>query len=312
MLKWIKSENFPNYSDYVEVPDQAGSMRKMDFRRTLVKGPSDSHAGGRLRRKTGKMINGLYHSAQGAEAQAMRLNVVSNNLANASTSSFKRDLAIFQTHRPFDLENGSGSEPPNQMNQHSGGLSTADVVTDFSNGPMLPTEGTYDIALAGPGFFRVSNGTDEFLTRDGRLAVNEEGELVTSDGGHHIQGLSGGPITIPGNTKEVQISSSGTVSAFVQAGGALIKTDLDQLEIVQPESLRNLKKAGNNLYEFEGDLQPADSSTQVRQGFLEGSGVKSVTEMLEMVEASRAFETNINMMKFQDEALGRLLQSAAK
>ena len=255
------------------------------------------------------MIYGLYHSAQGAEAQSQRLDVVANNLANASTNAFKRDLAIFQAFQPFDLENGSGSEPPHNLNFLSGGMSLVDVATDFSNGSFVQTGGTYDIALGGPGFLRVSDGDQEFLTRDGRLTVNENGELVTHDGAFHVTGVSGGTITIPNNATDIQISSNGTLFAFIQTGGVLTRTELDQLDIVRPESLGDLVKIGNSMYQFDGTPVSAHDETVVKQGYLEASGSESVTEMLELIEASRAFETNINMMKFQDESLGRLLQS---
>ena len=257
------------------------------------------------------MIYGLYHSAQGAESESLRLGVVANNLANASTNAFKRDLAIFQAHRPFDLENGSGNEPRHNLNELSGGMSLVDVATDFSNGTLLQTGGTYDVALGGPGFLRVSDGDQEFLTRDGRLSVDENGELVTHDGAFQVLGVSGGTITIPNNATDVEISSNGTLFAINQAGGTLTRTELDQLDIVRPESTGDLVKIGNSMYQFDGTPVSAHDETEIRQGFLEASGSRPVTEMLELIEASRAFETNINMMKFQDESLERLLQSVS-
>ena len=255
------------------------------------------------------MIYGLYHSAQGAEAQSQRLGVVANNLANASTNAFKRDLAIFQAHRPFDLENGSGNEPPHNLNKLSGGMSLVDVATDFSNGSLIQTGGTYDVALSGPDFLRVSDGNQEFLTRDGRLTVDGNGELVTHDGAFRVIGVSGGPITIPNNVMDIEISSNGTLFALNQTGGIVTRTELDQLDVVRPESTDDLVKIGNSMYQFDGTPVSAHGETKVLQGFLEASGTRPVTEMLELIEASRAFETNINMMKFQDETLGRLLQS---
>jgi flagellar basal-body rod protein FlgF len=269
----------------------------------------DFKAGGGACDEGPAMIYGLYHSAQGAEAQSQRLGVVANNLANAATNAFKRDLAVFQAHRPFDLENGTGNESPHNLNELSGGMSLADVATDFSNGSFVQTGGTYDIALGGPGFLRVSDGDQEFLTRDGRLTVDENGDLVTHDGKFRVQGVSGGTITIPNNATEIQISPNGTLIAFNETGGTVTRTELDQLDIVRPESTKDLVKIGNSMYQFEGTPVSAHDETEVRQGFLEASGSNSVTEMMELIEASRAFETNINMMKFQDESLGRLLQS---
>ena len=78
------------------------------------------------------MLYGLYQSAQGIQAQSSRIDVVANNLANAGTSGFKRDLAIFQSNRPYDLDHAGGSEPPGNQNALSGGVTTAQIATDFA------------------------------------------------------------------------------------------------------------------------------------------------------------------------------------
>lgn len=255
------------------------------------------------------MIYGLYHSAQGAEAQSLRLNVMANNLANASTSAFKRDLIAFQDHKPFDLDRGTGNEPPHRLNDLSGGMTAAEVVTDFSDGPLQETGGNLDVALVGPGFLRVSDETGEYLTRDGRLALNDQGELVTNNGGRRVGGTGGGAIVVPPEASRVQISADGGVFGIIRNEEGLTQQELGRLDIVRPESPAALKKIGNNLYAFDGSPVAAHQETEIKQGYIEGSGVNPIMEMLELIEASRAFETNINMMKFQDEALGRLLQS---
>jgi flagellar basal body rod protein FlgG len=124
-----------------------------------------------------------------------------------------------------------------------------------------------------------------------------------------VLGVSGGTITIPNNSTDIEISLNGTLFAINQSGGRVTRTELDQLDIVRPESTIDLVKIGNSMYQFDGTPVSAHAETEVRQGFLEASGSRPVIEMLELIEASRAFETNINMMKFQDESLGRLLQS---
>ena len=99
------------------------------------------------------MIYGLYLSAQGAELQSTRLDVVANNLANAGTNSFKRNLAVFQEHLPHDLEHAQNNPVPGNLNKSTGGLALGAIITDHSNGPLLETGSKYDLALAGPGFF---------------------------------------------------------------------------------------------------------------------------------------------------------------
>jgi flagellar basal body rod protein FlgG len=250
------------------------------------------------------MLYGLYLSSQGADVQSLRQDVITNNLANASTNAFKRDLAIFQAHPPFDIENAGKQNVPGNLNDMTGGISLAAVATDFSSGPLMPTGGTYDVALAGPGFLRVSDGRQEFLTRNGRLAVNEFGEMVTQEG-HAVLGAGGVPIAISPDAENVQIRDDGTV---LQTAGGL-QSEAGRLDVVQPESYAQLVKVGNSYYRNEGGAVPAGDEVNVRQGFLEGSGTKPVAEMMEMIAASRAFEANVNMIKYQDESLGRLLQS---
>jgi flagellar basal body rod protein FlgG len=251
------------------------------------------------------MLYGLYLSAQGAGAQSTRLDVIANNLANASTNGFKRDLAVFMAHRPYDEEYGASTEPPGGLNNSTGGVSPVEVVTNFAPGPIVPTGGTWDVALAGPGFLRVSDGQQEFLTRDGRLTVNAQGELVTGEHGHHVLGTGGGKITVPADATEIQIAADGTINA----GSASERAAIGQLDVVLPQSPGALEKFGRNLYRATGSIVPAGAQAQVRHGYLEGSGTQPVTEMMHLIEASRALETNINMIRFQDEALGRLLQS---
>ena len=252
------------------------------------------------------MIYGLYLSAQGAEAQAARLDVVANNLANAATSSFKRDLALFQSHRPFDVEHGHVGAAPFGLDQATGGISLADIVTDFSNGALAETGGTYDLALAGPGFFRVANGDQQFLTRDGRLAKNELGELMLQDTDFRLLSIDGAPVQVPDDATEIEITGDGRMVRIDNG----FRTVFDQIAVVQPESLQNLEKVGDNFYRGGGALRPAGPEVRIRQGYVEASGTNSVAETMQMIEATRGFETNINMIRFQDEALGRLLQAA--
>ena len=253
------------------------------------------------------MIYGLYLSAQGAEAQATHLEVVANNLANASTSGFKRDLARFQEHHPYDVEHNLAAALPGGAELSTGGLSLFDVTTDFSPGPLLQTGATYDLALTGPGFFHVTDGRQDLLTRNGRFTVNSNGELVTQAEGYRVVGAGRGPLTIPAESERVAIAADGTVQAIV-AGQPI---ELGRLDIVQPAQTAELDKLGESFYRTGGSLSVA-AETQVRQGFLEGSGTNSVTEMLQMIQSSRAFEMNTNMIRTQDETLGRLLQTMTR
>jgi flagellar basal body rod protein FlgG len=188
----------------------------------------------------------------------------------------------------------------------TGGVTLSEVVTDFSNGPLTRTGGRYDLALSGQGFFTVSDGRETFLTRNGRLTVSQQGELVTADGGHAVLGVGDAPIRIPPEAHDINIGFDGSIYSVSAEG---VTEQIGQINVVQPASLGDLEKVGNSLYRTSGTLTPATDGVQVLQGHLEESGVRPVLEMMELIEASRAFETNINMMRLQDETLGQLLQS---
>lgn len=251
------------------------------------------------------MLYGLQLSAQGAKAQSTRLDVIANNLANASTSAFKRGLAVFQSHQPYDVENGLNGSVPGDLNQSTGGTTVAGVYTDRSNGPLNETSDPLNVAILGKGYLQVADAKGgQFVTRKGNFALNETGELVLAGSNHKVLGTGGSPITFDSRGGPITFSADGTVSQVVEGA----PTERGKLAIVQPAKQDPLEAVGEGLYRTIAAVSPAGNAT-LRQGVLEGSGVEPVTEMLSMIEASRTFETNINMMKYQDDALGRLLQS---
>jgi len=256
------------------------------------------------------MIYGFHLSAQGARAQARRLDVIANNLANAGTTSFKKALAVFQDNRPYDVENGyPRGDVPGNLNRSTGGITLADVVTDFSQAPLKETGGSLDVAITGPGFLQVADPQNQrFLTRNGSLAINSSGELVAQGSGHHVLSAEGELITLTPGGGPVQIAPDGTVSQTVNG----VSTPIAQLGLYAPASPGEMRKLGNSLYAPNGTVAPADAKTRVKQGFLEASGTNSVKEMLAMIQASRGFETNVNMIRYQDESMSRLLQSLTR
>lgn len=249
------------------------------------------------------MLYGLYLSAQGAEVQSLRQDVLANNLANAGTPAFKRDLLRIQRHAQEDQLRGRGKNTPDPLKWMTGGVTAADTVTDFRTGPIAPTSNPLDVAVTGRGFLHVTDGDQEFLTRDGRLAVSQEGVLVTRESGLTVLSADGSPIGVDPSVP-LSIAADGSIS---QQG-----TIVGQIGIVEPASSAELTKAGRNLFVTAGELLPPGADSRLVQGHLEQSGVNAVTEMVELIESSRAYEANVNMIRNQDEALSRLLTSAAK
>jgi flagellar basal body rod protein FlgG len=252
------------------------------------------------------MMYGLYLSAQGAEAQSFRQAVVANNMANVGTSSFKRDFAVLRSHLPFDVVHGPENQVPETLLEQTGGLSVEGTVTDFSQGPLRQTGSSFDIALVGDGFFQVTDGNATFLTRDGHLALDSQNALVMADTGYAVLNATGEAFAIPPNYSGLSIGPEGIVSAVTAEG---VRAPLGQLGLVQPAVSTDLIKEGRNLYRSLGDVEPA-LDAQVRQQFLEESGVNPLEETVTLIETNRAFEMNMNMIQMQDDMLMRLLQSA--
>lgn len=247
------------------------------------------------------MIYGLYLSAQGAQIQTLRQDVLANNLANASTNSFKRDLVRAQAHLPYDAEHAKPTWVPGNLADMPGGVTPYDVVTDYAQGALTPTNGAFDFALTGKGFFRVGDGKKTFLTRDGQFAINAQSQLVMRDTGLRVLAANGTPIGPLDPSLPMQILPDGSV---IQGGD-----ELGKLALVEPTAYGGLQKVGNNLYSSSVKLVPAKPETEIKAGHIENSGVNPVAGMVEMIDSSRVLESNVNMIKTQDESLGRLLDS---
>jgi flagellar basal-body rod protein FlgF/flagellar basal-body rod protein FlgG len=161
----------------------------------------------------------------------------------------------------------------------------------------LPT----DMAIQGEGFFLVEKDGERFLTRAGNFLVNARGELVTQYGQEQFAVLTdaGTPVVIDPGAGPWEVTPSGTVR---QAGS------LQNLAIVLPASMGDLARAGENVFKPLAEPVPvAPTNRSVVGGYLEMSGVQPTTEMMELIETSRAVEANLNMMQTQDEMLSGLV-----
>lgn len=247
------------------------------------------------------MPYGLYISAEGAHAQSMRLEVIANNLANVDTVGFKRELAVCQARYAEATEQGLDLPGSGSINDVGGGVVVRETKTDFSPGPFRQTGVATDMAIRGEGFFVVHKEGQQYLTRAGNFQLNELGELVTQSGGKKYAVLNdaGAPIVIDPDNGPWQLTSSGAIR---QRGM------VQSLAIVSPASLGDLVKTGENLFRPLADPEPVPRSARnVVAGYLEMSGVEPTTEMIEMIEASRAMEANVNMVQAQDEMLAGLI-----
>jgi len=244
------------------------------------------------------MFYGIYLSADGAHVQSKRLEVIAHNLANVDTPGFRRQLAILQARAsetgPYLPTGGNWEELP-------GGVQVSHTALDHSLGKIKHTGIPTDFAIVGDGYFVVDRDGEPVLTRAGNFALTATGQLVAHFEGRQFPVLSqaGQPILIDPTQGPWELSPSGVIRQ-----GAM----LQPLALVRPTDPQTLEPIGENFYRVRGGLQPIpENQRQVRSGYLEQSAVQPTTEMVELIEASRAVEANLNMLQLQDTTLGALV-----
>jgi flagellar basal body rod protein FlgG len=241
----------------------------------------------------------MYISAEGAAAQAQRLEVIANNLANVDTAGFKQDVPTFQARFAEAIQQGQAQAGDRSINDVGGGVKVIDVQTDHSAGQLKHTGNDLDLAINCKGFFHI-RGEDgqRYLSRAGSFAIDTRGRLVTQNEHRPVLDQSGSEIVLSRDLP-MSISSDG----FISQAGAIYA-----LGMSQPESMGDLIKVGNNLFQPLGNVQPlALADRNIRQGYLEMSGANPVRQMMAMIETTRAFEANTRMIQNQDTMLGALI-----
>jgi flagellar basal-body rod protein FlgF len=241
----------------------------------------------------------MYISAEGASAQAQRLEVIANNLANADTAGFKQDVPTFQARFAEAIQRGQAQPGDRSINDVGGGVKLINVQTDHSMGELKRTGNDLDLAINGKGFFHVrGDDGEQYLTRAGDFAFDTQGRLVTQNGHRPVLDQQGGEIQLSPNLP-FTISQDGFIS---QAG------NVKALGMSQPESLNELTKIGHNMFKPNGTVKPLElPERNIRQGYLEMSGSNPVRQMMAMIETTRAFEANTRMVQNQDTMLGTLI-----
>jgi flagellar basal body rod protein FlgG len=246
----------------------------------------------------------MYLSAEGAAAQSERLQVIANNLANADTVGFKQDVPTFQARFAEAIQQGQASPGNRSLNDIGGGVKIIDVQTDHSIGQLKHTGNELDVAINGDGFFHV-RGDDgqQYLTRAGNFALDVQGRLVTQNGQRPVLDQGGSEIVL---SRDLPWSMS--PDGFISQAGTIYA-----LGMSRPESLDDMVKVGNNMFQPLGSVRPLSlGERSVRQGYLEMSGANPVRQMMAMIETTRAFEANTRMIQNQDTMLGALISRVLK
>lgn len=254
----------------------------------------------------------LWTAKSGLEAQQQRLSIISNNISNVNTTGYKRSRGTFEDLLYQNLKQ-PGAESTDSSLHTSGimiGTGTNLVANpkDFSQGSLMKTDGQLDVAIEGNGFFRVNRPDGTFAyTRDGTFTMDNTGQIVNSYGYQIDSG-----ITIPQNSTDVHISDDGRVVAEV-GGAQQVVGNITLTSFISP---KGLKPIGKNLFiQTPSSGEPTTSNPMtnglgnLKQGFVEGSNVSVVEEMVSMIETQRAYELSSKAVSAADEMMRKLNQS---
>jgi len=259
------------------------------------------------------MIRSLWIAKTGLDAQQTNLDVIANNLANASTTGFKRVKPVFedllyQTVRQAGGPTGGQAQAPSGL-QLGTGVRAAATERMFLQGSLVRTQNPLDIAISGNGFFQITlpDGSVAY-TRDGNFSRDAQGQLVTSMGYVVAPG-----ITIPANATAIAISETGQVS--VQLPNQVAPSQVGEVQLVNFANPAGLSSVGNNLMvETAASGTPTQGQPgsnglgNLKQFYVEASNVNVAEELVSLIQAQRAYEVNTRAIKASDEMLQRLVQ----
>ncbi|MEN9383080.1 MAG: flagellar basal-body rod protein FlgG [Pseudomonadota bacterium] len=259
------------------------------------------------------MINSLQIAKTGMQAQQTQLDVISHNLANVSTSGFKRGTAVFedliyQNLRQVGANTNEQTELPTGL-QIGLGVRTVATARSYTQGSLQQTSNNLDVAINGNGFFQVEmpDGTTAY-SRDGNFKVNAQGQLVTSAGYRVVGG-----VTIPVQARSVTIGNDGVVTVTVP--GSTQPQQAGAIELATFVNPAGLEPRGQNLFtETPASGTPTTGAPgseglgNVMQGYVESSNVNVVQELVNMIQTQRAYEMNSKAIQTSDQMLQKLSQ----
>jgi flagellar basal-body rod protein FlgF len=242
------------------------------------------------------MLRGLYISATGMLSQQSRMNVITNNIANAETAGYKTDELFTRSFADMLIQQG---EDPAVVNKKrvvgplNTGIHIDEIHTSYAQGPIEETGVGTDIAIQGDAFFTVQGPEGVFYTRSGNFTVNQDGYLVTADG-YAVLGQNG-PVRV--GTGDFSVDAAGAV----QVNGNTV----DRLRMAAFADNAGLRKVGDSLFtNYSGQPEQARDYA-LRQGSLENSNVEVVDQIVDMITVQRAYEANQKIVQMTDETFGR-------
>lgn len=256
------------------------------------------------------MLRGLYTASTGMTNEQKRLDIISNNIANAATVGYKEENVTsqaFEEMLTIKIRDNSEAYLDKPIGSMSLGVKLGEVYTDYTQGPLRTTGNTYDLAVDGKGFFQVrvvdKNGNESVrYTRNGSFKMTSSG-FITDSEGNNLQGENG-DVQVPVDAAEVAISVDGTV----YADGAAV----DRINLYDFENYDYLRKIGDVSYAAIDGAVMVDAAGTIRQGFTEQSNVNAVSEMVDMITITRAYEANQKVIRTVDTIIDKAVNSVGR
>ena len=259
------------------------------------------------------MIKGLYAAHTGMVNQMKRMDVLTNNLANADTNGYKAEYATTQSfddvmsYRIKDMTSSIRGYTGRHLGAINLGVKIGEVYTDYSQGSLRETENTFDLALADKGFFGISftniNGQTSFkLTRDGAFTIDNDGYLRTNDG-DYVLDQNACNTGNAGQAGYIQLNPA--LDVTIDRDGNIWQDDqyVATVGIIDVDNYDYLEKYGENMFNIidGGNIIAAD--TDVYQGYLEMSNSEVVNDMVDMIALSRAYESDQRLIQTIDSMI---------
>ncbi len=256
------------------------------------------------------MVKGLYTAHTGMVNEMKRLDIMTNNLANADTTGYKKEgttSRTFADEYAVRVKDSSSYGLPRRIGSVSLGTHLGQVYTDWSSGSYEVTDNTTDLAVEGDGFFAVSftdkaGNTSMKLTRDGTFTVDKDGYLRTKDG-DYVLNATGALNNDPSQANYIQMDPAQTFTVnelgYIYQNNVLVGT----VGLVDVDNYDYIEKYGENMYNVleGGNLVASDGAVQ--QGVLESSNVNVVSEMVNMIAIQRAYEAGQKVITSIDDTL---------
>ena len=262
------------------------------------------------------MVKGLYTAYTGMINQQNRLDVLTNNLANSATNGFKKEGS---TSQAFDdmlaikIKDTSAMGLSRRLGDVSLGVKIGECYTDYGQGSFRVTDNVYDLAIDGDGFFATNKAgaTSVKYTREGAFTVNREGYLMTTDG-DYVLNQAAAQAGNPGQAGYIRVDPN--VELKVDENGNLYQNNamVGQVGVVDFADYNFLSKYGENMYDLVEGGQVQATDARVIQGTLEMSNVNVISEMVEMITISRAYETNQKIIQSIDGTLEKAVNNIGK